>query len=488
MRNKIAVQFSLFIIFCSTSFSQDVRDLVRFSETQVFGSARFEAMGGSFGALGADLSSAAINPAGFGRYSSSTFGLAFQNTSIKNTTKFNGNSTYNNLNVLRLNNLGFVISNDVSNRNRGFLFKQFGFSYNRIQNFKDSYSYSGQQFNSLLDNFAAIADQTTPEDLYSYYAFSTALAWDTYAIDQNVSGGYVPRLNPTTDVIHRRNITNSGGISEYNFTFSGNYLNTLYVGGNIGLRTAKYEEQYIHFEEATNSQGLSLDSFQYQYNLETKGNGTNIKLGAIYLPTQNVRIGLALHSPTFYEFTDTYSADMISYHKDTTHTIPSQLKPQGDYKYRLRNPLKLILSLAYVFQTRGCINTDIEIINYKWAHLRTTKDLKYTPFDYSPINEEAKPQLRTIINYRIGGEIVFNSQYFLRGGFAYYPSAYNKKINPTKGIQIFTAGAGIKWKNSSFDFALKIENRNYNYYAFNESLTTVRSIRNALIFNYSLNF
>ena len=50
-----------------TFFAQDVRDIVRFSETQVSGSARFEAMAGSFGALGADLSCAAINPAGFGR-------------------------------------------------------------------------------------------------------------------------------------------------------------------------------------------------------------------------------------------------------------------------------------------------------------------------------------------------------------------------------------------------------------------------------------
>lgn len=487
MRDKITFKLIFFICFNTIAFSQDVRDLVRFSENQVYGSARFEAMAGSFGALGADLSTAAINPAGFGRYSSSTFGLSFQNTSIKNTAEFNNIVTANNFNTFRLNNLGFVIANDISNRNRGFLFKQFGFSYNRIQNFKDSYSYSGQQFNSLLDNFSSIADQTAPLDLYSYYAFSTALAWDTYAIDQNGTGGYIPRLS-ADDVKHRRTVTNSGGVSEYNFTFSGNYLNTIYIGGNIGLRTAKYKEEYVHFEEATNSQGLSLDSFQYQYNLETKGSGTNIKLGVIYLPVQSVRIGLALHSPTFYELTDTYSADMISYHKDTTYTILPQFKPIGDYKYRLRNPLKLIASIAYVFQTLGCINADLELINYKWAHLRTTKDEKYTPFDYTPVNEEAKPKLRTTINYRVGGEIVFNSQYFLRGGFAIYPSAYNQKLNPTKGIQIFTTGAGIKWKKSSFDIALKVENRDYNYYAFNESLTKIKSIRNALIFNYSLNF
>jgi hypothetical protein len=477
----------IFTLLGLYSYSQDVRDLVRFSETQVYGSARFEAMAGSFGALGADLSTAAINPAGFGRYSSSTASLAFQNTSILNKAVFSGTETQNSLNSFKLNNLGFVLTNDASEQNKGFLYNQIGFSYNRIQNFKDNFSYSGQQFSSLLDYFCTIGDQISPSDIYSTHPFSTALAWDTYAIDENGSGGYVPRLN-YADVIHRRTIESVGGISEYNFTMSTNYMNKLYIGGNLGLRTAKFDETYYHHEIATNSEGLSLDSFQYQYHLKTKGSGTNFKLGIIYLPIENIRLGLSFHTPTFFEFTDNFDADMISYHKDTVHSIPAQYKPYGDYKYRLRTPAKLIGSFAIVLGTHASINADLEVVNYKWAHLKTTTDEAFEPFDYSDINKDARSQLRTVVNMRLGGEVVFNSQYFLRGGIAIYPSAYNQDLNPSKGTQIFSGGLGFKWKNKSIDLALKVEHQNYNYYAFPESLTVVNSFRNGIILNYSVGF
>ncbi len=480
-----AILFLLGISFFN--FAQDTRDLIRFSETQVFGSARFEAMGGAFGALGADLSSSSINPAGFGRYSSSTFGLAFQNTIILNKATFNNEETQKSLNSFKLNNLGFVLTSDVSENNKGFLFFQFGFSFNRLQNFKDSYSYSGQQFSSLLDEFCSFADQVSPDYIYDVLPFSSALAWDTYAINENGSGGFVPDLN-YSDVKQRRNIKNSGGVSEYNFNLSANYMNKLYIGGNIGLKTAKYFEDYYHYEQATNTEGVELDSFEYEYHLKTKGNGANLKLGIIYLPIQNLRLGLSLHTPTFFNLSDDFSADMTSYFKDTTRTVADELKPVGNYKYRLRTPTKLVGSLAYIFGTRGCINADIEVVDYKFAHFKTTADSSYTPYSYKVENENAKNELRTVVNLRLGGEIVFNSQYFIRAGFALYPSGYSKILNPVKGTQIFSGGIGFKWKNKSIDLALKVEHRNFNYIAFENSITVINSFRNGIVFNYSVSF
>lgn len=467
--------------------AQDVRDLVRFSETQVFGSARFEAMAGSFGALGADLSTSSINPAGYGRYSSSAIGLSFQQTQILNKVTFNTKLTETKLNSFKLNNIGVVFTNDISQRNRGFLFQQFGFSYNRIQNFKDQFSYSGEQFYSLLDNMCSKAAGLSVDEIYSYLPFSSALAWDTYAIDPDGQGGYVPRLE-NTNMVHQRTVVTSGGMSEYNFNWSGNYMNKLYIGANIGLRTAKYQEDYYHHEEAISNPSYSLDSFDYEYHLTSKGSGTNFKLGVIYLPKESIRLGLSLHSNSYFEFTDNFDADMTSYHKDTTYRIIEEYKPVGNYKYRLRTPAKAVASFAYIFGTRGCINIDAELVNYKGAQLRTTKDPSYTPYDYEFENKEAEEQLRTVVNLRVGGELVFNSQYFIRGGFALYPSAYNQQVNPAKGTQVLSGGLGFKLRNMAFDLALKISHRNYNYYAFDNSLTTVKSFKNGVIFNFALNF
>lgn len=437
--------FVVSLLYLSFSIqAQDVRDLVRFSQTQVFGSARFEAMAGSFGALGADLSTSAINPAGYGRYSSSTFGAALGHTYTNNASTFNNQVTNRSANAFRLNNLGLVFANDISQRNKGFLFQQFGFSYNRIENFKDKIAYSGEQYFSLLDHFAGTAGGLSIDDMYSSLAFTSALAWDTYAIDPDGSGGYYPRLDPDARVFHRRSVDTKGGISEYNFNFSGNYMNKLYIGGNWGYRTAKYEETYIHNEVISNSPVSSLDSFQYEYHLKTKGSGNNFKIGAIYLPIESLRLGISIHSPTFFEFTDDYNADMVAYHKDTTYRTPLEYKPVGKYKYRLRTPAKFVGSFGYIFGTRGCINIDAEWVNYNWAHLLTTSDESYAPYNYTPINTQAKEQVRSVVNVRIGGEMVFQSQYFIRAGYAYYPSAYKLETGRVKGVQIYSCGFGFK--------------------------------------------
>ncbi len=473
---------------------QDVLDIVRFSETQVFGSARFEGMAGSFGALGADLSTSSINPAGYGRYSSSTFGMAFQNTSTTNKAMFNGLESNTQLNSFKLNNLGFVITNDVSTNNKGFVFQQVGFSYVRIQNFKDEFSYEGQQFYSLLDHFAGQANGLTVDEMYSALPYTSALAWDTYAIDPDPDApdNYIPRLG-NTDVYHRRSVENYGGISDYNLNISGNYMNKLYIGGALSLRTGKYTEDYYHRERVIDPV-YSLDSFDYEYHLKTKGSGINLKFGVIYLPTEQLRLGLSLHSPTFFSFKDNLTTNMIAYHVDTTYRIDEAWVPVNVNKFRLRTPPRVVASAAYVFGTRGCINVDVEYVNYDFAHLRGTNDSLFTYYNYTSENQEARAQLRSVLNLRVGGELVFNSQYFIRGGFALYPSAYDRKLYTDqaeltpKGSQIFSGGVGFRWKKSSIDLALRVEHRNYNYYAFDNSLTVVNSFKNGIVLNYAVNF
>lgn len=69
---------SLFLIlFPLLAFSQNETDLYRYSRTTYGGSARFESMAGSFGALGADMSCSQTNPAGMGRFSSSKAEMTF---------------------------------------------------------------------------------------------------------------------------------------------------------------------------------------------------------------------------------------------------------------------------------------------------------------------------------------------------------------------------------------------------------------------------
>ena len=55
---------SIGLISTSLILAQDITDAVRYSMDEIQGTARFRAMSGAFGALGGDMSSVNINPAG----------------------------------------------------------------------------------------------------------------------------------------------------------------------------------------------------------------------------------------------------------------------------------------------------------------------------------------------------------------------------------------------------------------------------------------
>ena len=67
---------AILFAFTLTSFSQNMKyqDLgVLFSQDDNYGTARFTAMSGAFGALGGDISAININPAGLSVFNYSTF-------------------------------------------------------------------------------------------------------------------------------------------------------------------------------------------------------------------------------------------------------------------------------------------------------------------------------------------------------------------------------------------------------------------------------
>ncbi|RXM43383.1 transporter, partial [Flavobacterium sp. YO12] len=77
----------------SISHSQEVSDALRFSQDNLTGTARFRAMSGAFGALGGDLSSISVNPAGSAIFINNQMGVTFSNQNIKNNSNYFGTQT-----------------------------------------------------------------------------------------------------------------------------------------------------------------------------------------------------------------------------------------------------------------------------------------------------------------------------------------------------------------------------------------------------------
>ncbi len=473
----------LYCVLCSFPFlvlGQNENDLFRFSKSTFQGDARFESMAGSFGALGANFGCSQINPAGFGRFSASQFGAGINISHVKNSSDFNGTTTDATKTPFKMGNLGLVLVNDKSEENRGFLYSQLGIGYNRIDNYTQNTHYQGRLYNSLLDGFTAQGAGVTPENLAFQYPFSTSLAWETYLINYDDQSSTYYSLLTQGDMLHDRDIEQKGGINEWYFSYSANYLNKLYLGVNLGLRSFNYTEKYLHKETLTDTVGTDLRSFDYAYNLKTKGNGANLKIGVIYLPTEALRLGLAVHSPTFAEMTDTWSADMNGYFQDTTYRLAENLKPSAQYVYKVRTPTRFVGSIAYVFGLKGCVNVDLEYVNYRWAFFRGTSKDGNAYYDFKPENATAKSVFQPALNLRVGGELLLTSNLFLRGGYALYPPAFKSEVQAELGNQqIYSAGIGFKTANFVIDLAYKYMTYERNYRAFPESTTRIKTVVNS---------
>ena len=85
----------------------------------------------------------------------------------------------------------------------------------------------------------------------------------------------------------------------------------------MGLRLAFDFLNYnrdAHYKESDAS-GIATNNFNYfesNETLDTKGIGGTAKLGIIYKPVEDVRLGLTFQIPTNYQLTDKYSAEVVT--------------------------------------------------------------------------------------------------------------------------------------------------------------------------------
>lgn len=487
---KVGLICIVFWIGLFKGYAQNQWDVLRYSQTDIFGSARFEAMSGSFGALGADISAIQINPASMGRFSASNFLLSFNNRYIQNESFYNGTTQNTTENKFTLNGLGVVFANDLSGKGSGKRkFGQFTIAYTRLKNFSNFQSYEGQNFYSLLDVFANDGYGIIPDDIYDARPFTTGLAYDVFALDYNASTGeYVSRLT-NGDMYHKRDITSKGGMGEFHIGYSENLMNTFYYGASLGIRRVKFGQSFEHHETLLDTLGTSLRYFDYLYDLTTKGVGLNVKLGLLYLPRQDIRIGLAFESPTVLRLEDNWSANMTAMHNDGLKSVLPEYVPTGKFEYKIKTPMKLRASLAYVFLMRGAINVDVEMVRYNRGKLKPQIQDMYSGniYYFNVENEAVESMYKTTINTRVGVEYMVFRDVFLRGGIAFLPQPYaNGVADDLKMNMNYSVGLG--WENNWLyvDASYRLVQLHQEYYAFDPSRIENRTIYEINAHNFVL--
>jgi hypothetical protein len=469
--------FFLTLICLSTysAFAQVPEDALRYSWYPPSGTARNMAIGGAAGSLGGDITSAFVNPAGLGFYKTREFVFTpiFFNSDTK--SKYRQVSSMVKRGGIGLGTIGFV-SGSV-NRNNSKNSSAFSIALNEVANFNQRTNFTA------LNNYSSFAEQFAEEFARSGYSinevlntnsplpYTSAVGLYTYLIDTvTIDGNTVIKAAPEylldSGYALRQAYSNKtgGGVYDLSFAYGANMADKFYWGATLGVPLVYYKSDLEFTETDTSSNSFNhFKSFTYNDRFSTSGIGFNLKLGAIYKPSEFFRIGLALHTPTWMFLTDsrttalkteleTPTGNPESFSVDSKTFTNNQA---GESKYTQSAPWKAIFSASYVFREienvkkqRGFITADVEYVRHTASRFSsdnedpTTEEKAY----YKSLNNVIKDYYRGTFNFRVGGELKFNTV-MGRVGFAYYGNPYKEAA--FKANQVLLSG-GLGYRNKGF--------------------------------------
>lgn len=462
---KIALILAL-ITTGGVIFAQRSEDILRYSRISPDGTARTAAMGNAFGALGGDISTMHTNPAGIGVFRRSEVNL----TPLLNFNRIGSESCEGTKGRLLLGNLGGVFSN----YNPGTDWKGFNFAinYTTLNNYhrkmKQQVKYhDGMDASSWTQAVAIAGGNVEPKNLDP---FTGLLAWETYLLWAYDDGYYESVLVYTEDdvlyfdpVDQYKDITETGYQGEIGFSWATNYKEQLYLGVTVGVQVSHHETRSTYREEGMLRAPSDLDYLQFDEMMKTTGEGVNLKVGAIYRPIPNVRFGLAIHTPTWYQMKYRRQTELSSQFFNQTDPSIGRDKSRysarsviDSYEYAMRTPWRAVVSAAGVIMGKGIVSLDYEVVDYGSGKYDDPDDY----IDYYDYNRSVKNYYGVAHNFRLGAEYRVNSLISLRAGYGYQGRPYkedgytiNNSIPGGEEIHSISAGFGLNFGNMYLDAA-----------------------------------
>jgi len=470
---KKIITLMIFVAIVSLKINaQNEIDALRYSNLTFGGTARFIGLGGAFGALGGDISTLSINPAGLGVFRSSEFSFSpsiyTSETSSKYQGDISGDIKYN----FNFGNIGFVSSYKLRrphDEGQGWEYLNFGFGVNRIANFNNRFLIEGNNLeNSLITDYLSRANGKLIDELNP---FDTELAYNAYLIDPiDTLGNYSSVVPVNGGVKQSKSITTSGSMNEMAISLSGNYNDQFFIGGTVGFPFIRYFEQSTYREVDIDTIS-TFKTFSLNEDISTIGSGINFKLGMIFKPVKYVRLGAAVHTPTFFTMKDNYSRTLTSEFDDGRSYLSSS--PNGKFDYELNTPMRIIGSIGFIIGEFGLISADYEFIDYSEARLRAKN------YKFFEENDAIQTNYRAQNNIRAGAEIRLEP-ITIRGGYSIYGSPYKTGINDAERTSI-SFGIGIREKDYYMDVAYVYTKSKEDYYLYNPVL--VKPVENKLTSN-----
>ncbi len=462
-RNMKKWMFIIASFYSISLFSQNEVDALRYSTINYGGTSRFMTMGSSFGALGGDVSAISVNPASLGIYRSSELTITPYFSYNQSSAQYLGSTLDDYKFRFQMGNVGAVATH-LNGKDEGWVSVSMALSYNRINDFGNYIKIQGyNNTSSMTDYFASLANGHNYEN-FDY--FNEGLAWDSYLIDPDTSATNKYKTTfPNYGEMQEKDINTRGGMGEYEFAIGGNYENKLYLGMSLGIETIRYKESSEYSEIDTKDTIPSFNYFNFKKELKTYGSGFNFKFGLIYRPLDWFRVGLALHTPTFFNLSDTYSSSMQSSFDDTLHGDGHVINsPAGNYDYELTTPFRAVASAGVLINKIVALSVEYEFVDYSMARLRAND------YFFRDENDAIEESYRAVGIIRAGAEYRTGPISF-RCGYGFYPSPFKSGLaNEDANKSIYSLGIGIKGDDTYFDLGFTYSTMKEKYFLYDNAV------------------
>ena len=453
----------ILLLFCNIGlFAQGNEiDAYTLSTTELNGTARSMAMAGAFGALGGDVSVISGNPAGLGIYRSSEISGTFDISRINSSANWAGTTTKMNKSDFTVNNFAFTMYFPTSSE--GVRNWNFGFSYNRLKNYKRSYKMisNGQDY-GMADFVAWRASNA--------FGYGNGIRQHELTLNNNndpyenndLSGNWLPILGFETGMFEHfagRNdeyqsafgwrldngdwaidspikntlsVNESGYMDEYNVGMGLNISNFVYLGASISVtemdyRYSSFYEDFYAFDNRKN------DYLYLENRLNTKGTAVSANIGVI-TNLQMVRLGVAYHSPRLYNLTDYYGAWAETEINSYDDLVMENGTPEDSYsKYCFTTPGKWIFSGAVILGQSALISADYELMDYNRMLFTDKRGNELA------VNDYIRDDYSWLHTLKLGAEIKVNPQFAVRAGYMMQTSPMRADL-ANNNVEVLPAG------------------------------------------------
>lgn len=482
---KKSIIFSFATIFAIGVSAQETYDALRFSTSDLNGSARYVGMGGALSALGGDVAAMASNPAAIGLFSKSDASFTF-------STVFGSKGTLGHDGVRgSIDNCGIVLSSEVTgSSDNGLIRVNYGVNFKKRKNyfynldtdiahlngvFSQSHQIAnlGNDYESgYINNLSGIGDFANPAYDSNGELIHYGVTESGY--DQNGKFGY-SGVGASKALLQKSQF---GGENQVDVAVAFNIGNQVFLGAAIGFYDINYSRDSYYEEISTDDLGYGITTMY-----DTDGDGIDVKLGAVIRPfkTSPFRFGISIQTPIWYSMHDVNSAYLDFYdingHLDYERSV---YYSGAESHYNYRTPWKFGLSLGYTVDRFLALGAE-----WEYSDLSTSK---YTMNEYDNyfdiVNDHTKNMLQAQHTFKAGIEIKPSEQLSIRVGYnlvtapvkedAYrlvladdYMSTETYFTNWKETTRV-TFGLGYRYKKGYIDLAYQYNTRNGSLYAFDD--------------------